>query len=90
MPLVSPPGAFFITAGRTKKRQSCFCSAYIQPVASRVQTASHYMLIASLKCRCTMQLMHLDARTSEKPYKCGITPLILQCNLREISSSHGL
>jgi len=35
-------------------------------------------------------LLHLDARTSEKPYQCDIKLLILQCNLREIASSHGL
>ncbi|MGA8178795.1 MAG: hypothetical protein WB792_01965, partial [Desulfobacterales bacterium] len=53
----------------------------------------NYQALQSLsfsKCRCTMQFLHLDARTSEKPYQCDIKLLILQRNLREIVSSHGL
>jgi len=92
MPLVSPPGAFLVlpTVATKKERQSCFCSANTQPVASHIQTTKHSILLASPNVVVQCNLLHLDARTSEKLYKCDIKLLLIQCNLREIASSHGL
>jgi hypothetical protein len=84
-----PARGFFLFKTAIKKAEPFLLCQY---TAGSLPLSDYSALhaVSFSKCRCTMQFLHLDARTSEKPYQCDIKPLILQCNPREIASSHGL